>query len=290
MINTDSSEIIAITYVGSGRFNFYNDCSQNASRLKRSLAEFGIQLIIYDFSDLRKLARFPNSDFFYFFTRYGAGSWFWKPIVILDALNKYSPQELIYLDADCVINKDPRKIISKNLESDDVVVFRQNSSLSEWISARASKKLHLDKVELQNARLITAGILILKNSTKAKDFLKIWSAAMRDPRVLLHPMISSQAENHRHDQSVLSALLFKGSIDCKVMDSGFYSNGNESLENNVANAWVYTGDLESALKVSAVRERLALLVDYHSRKLYDIVKSLVITPIHILFFLAQKNN
>ena len=290
MINTDSSEMIAITYVGSGRFNFYKDCSQNASRLKRSLAEFGIQLIIYDFSDLRKLARFPNSDFFYFFTRYGAGSWFWKPLVILDALNKYNPQEIIYLDADCVINKDPRKIISENLESDDVAVFKQNSALSGWISARASKKLNLDKVELQNSRLITAGVLLLKNSTKAKDFLNVWNAAMRDPRVLLHPMISSQAENHRHDQSVLSALLSKGAIKCKVMDSGFYSNGNESLEKNVENAWVYTGDLESTLKVISAYERFALLVDYHSRKLYDIVKSLVITPIHILFFLARKKD
>ena len=285
---TENPEIIAVTYIGSGRLNFYKDCTENATHLKQSLDKFGVPLIVYNFADLRKLVKFPNSDFFYFLTRYGAGSWFWKPIVILDALEKYSAKQIIYVDADCVINKNPINVISNNLELHDVAVFRQNSKLAGWISRRSAKILGLEYEELHNVDLLTAGIIVLRNSTRAREFLNAWHDGMRDPRVLLHPAIKHELAKHRHDQSVLSALVFKGFMDCKVMDSGFYSRRKESLEDNVATAWVYTGELETDSKVTTVTERIVLFADYHSRRIYDVVKSIIITPIHILFFLAQK--
>lgn len=281
-------DFLVITYIGSGRLNFYKDCTENAARLKQSLDILGVPLIVYNFADLRKLVKFPNSDFFYFLTRYGAGSWFWKPIIILDALEKYGAKQIIYVDADCVINKNPINVLSNNLELHDVAVFRQNSKLAGWISSRSAKILGLETKELHNVDLLTAGIIVLRNSTRAKEFLNAWRDGMRDPRVLLHPAINHEVAKHRHDQSVLSALVFKGFMDCKVMDSGFYSRGKESLEDNVATAWVYTGELETDSKVTTVPGRIALFTDYYSRRIYDVVKSIFITPIHVLFFLAQK--
>ena len=281
-------DFLVITYIGSGRLNFYKDCTENAARLKQSLDILGVPLIVYNFADLRKLVKFPNSDFFYFLTRYGAGSWFWKPIVILDALEKYGAKQLIYLDADCVINKNPINVLSNNLELHDVAVFRQNSKLAGWISRRSAKILGLETEQLNNVDLLTAGIIVLRNSTRAKEFLNAWRDGMRDPRVLLHPAINHEVAKHRHDQSVLSALVFKGFMDCKVMDSGFYSRGKESLEDNVATVWVYTGELETDSKVTTVPGRIALFTDYYSRRIYDVVNSIFIAPIHVLFFLAQK--
>lgn len=287
-MNDTNHELIAITYVGTRRLNFYKDCSKNAERLELSLANFGIQLVVYNFSDLRKLVRFPESNFFYFFTRYGAGSWFWKPILILDALTKYNPRTLIYLDADCMITKDPRKVIADNLILHDVAVFGQNFSLQGWISPRAAKILGMGKEDIQKADLLTAGIVILKNSFNSRIFLNVWSLGMKDPRVLLHPAIRNATTRHRHDQAVLSALVSKGEITCNKMSSGFYSIGEESLENEIEDAWVYTGELEPKNDNLGFANRLGLYFDYYSRTFYDLAKSAVITPIHLVFYLSQK--
>ncbi len=288
MTNLDNQRIIAVTYVGTGRFNFYRDCEPNGNRLRKSLANFGIQLVVYSFSDLRRLVKFPNSNFFYFLTRYGAGSWFWKPIVMLDVLAKHNPTELVYFDADCVVTKDPRNAISANLARHDIAVFRQNSNLAGWISSRATKILGLGKGDLGEIDLLTAGIVILKNTPNSRAFLSAWSLLMKDPRVLLHPAISNETNQHRHDQAVLSALVSKGDWNCRVMSTGFYSTGKESLEDQVENAWVYTGELEKKIEKLFFLKRVFLVADYYSRKAYDLIKSAVITPIHLMFYLGQR--
>jgi hypothetical protein len=289
-MNNPKHEMIAITYVGSGKLGFYKDCSVNSERLRKSLERFGIQLVVYSFSDLRKLVRFPDSNFFYFFTRYGAGSWFWKPLVMLDALDKHNPKELIYLDADCVVNKDPREAIATNLTKHDVAVFRQNMKLLGWISGRATRILRLGIEDLQKTDLLTAGIVILKNSSNSRGFLNTWSLRMKDPRVLLHPAISNEVSHHRHDQTVLSTLVSKGDFKCRIMSSGFYSTGKESLEDRIENAWVYTGEIDKEIEGFYFLKRVLLVTDYYSRKAYDLIKSAVITPIHLMFYFAQRGS
>lgn len=287
-VDYESRELTAVTYVGTGKFNFYKDCSENAERLRQSLANYGIPLVIYDFSDLRKLVKFPSSDLFYFFTRYGAGSWFWKPIVILDALNKYRSREVIYFDSDCVVTKDPRKLVHQNLTQNDIALFRQNTTLKGWISSRAIRILRLEEQELQNSYLLTAGVILMKNTDKARSFCSAWHNEMKNPRLLLHPHFRFQNIRHRHDQSVLSALVSKGKLECTVMENGFFSSGKESLEGNIANAWVYTGEVESISVDVSLQKRIALLADYYSRKFYEITKSIIITPIHVIFFILQR--
>jgi hypothetical protein len=279
---------IGVTYVGTSRFRFYKDQSKDVGRLQKSLEAYDIELKIYRFADLKEIIPFPNSDFFYLFTRYGAGAWFWKPLIILDALNKYGPTNLIYLDADCAVTSDPRFVIEEELKDQDVALFQQNSKLAGWMSRRSSRLLSFTEADLSNANLVTAGILILKNSEFSKTFMKKWGFAMKDPRILLHPVFFAGKPIHRHDQSVLSSLLYKGDITAKLMKNGFYSKGSESLEENISDAWVYSGELESSSVDLTIKKRIALILDYYSRIGYDILKTLIIFPIHLLFFFVQN--
>jgi hypothetical protein len=72
------------------------------------------------------------------------------------------------------------------------------------------------------------------------------------------------------------------------MKNGFYSNGSESLEENISSAWVYSGELESMPVDMTVGKRIALIFDFYSRKFYEILKTVTIFPLHFLFFLIQK--
>ncbi len=283
-------DLLVMTYVGSSKFGFYKDCNSGAARLQASLSEFDIDLKVLTISDLRTLVKFPNSNFFYFFTRYGAGSWFWKPILINHVLEKYEPGYLLYLDADCVILKDPRLFIERELHNSDISLFKQNVHLEGWISRRALRCLDLTSAEARGMNLLTAGILLVRNSKDAFLFMNSWVYAMTDPRVLLSPIFTRFGERHRHDQSVLSALVGKGVVKCNIMGAGFYSTGTETLEKNLDKAWVSTGDLDGpALKMSYL-QRMQSITDYSSRKVYDLIKSVVVTPIHLLFYLAQKQS
>lgn len=284
-VDYESRELTAVTYVGTGKFNFYKDCSENAERLRQSLANYGIPLVIYDFSDLRKLVKFPCSDLFYFFTRYGAGAWFWKPILILHALTTYKPKYLIYLDADCVLLKDPRIVIEESLRCSDVSLFKLNLPLEGWISKRALRKLDLTSSDARQMSLLTAGILLIRNSEKSLFFMKSWVTAMRNPHVLLSPMLGEFRVKHRHDQAVLSALVGKGELICSIMSSGFHSFGAETLEENFADAWVSTGYLTSTVLPMGYKQRLKSIVDYYSRIIYDFLKSILITPLHYLAYI-----
>jgi hypothetical protein len=284
-VKTEKIELLVITYVGSAKYGFYKDCTGGLARLQASLAEYNLELKIYGLSDLKSLVRFPDSNLLYFFTRYGAGAWFWKPILILHALTTYKPKYLIYLDADCVLLKDPRIVIEESLRCSDVSLFKQNVPLEGWISKRALRKLDLTSSDARQMSLLTAGILLIRNSEKSLFFMKSWVTAMRNPHVLLSPMLGEFRVKHRHDQAVLSALVGKGELICSIMSSGFHSFGAETLEENFAGAWVSTGYLTSTVLPMGYKQRLKSIVDYYSRIIYDFLKSILITPLHYLAYI-----
>ena len=172
--NHDNPEVVVITFTGSHRFGIYNDCRASYLRLAKSLEQYDVRLINYTMCDLLRILRPIDSSLFYFFTRYGAGAWFWKPIIIQDALKRIKPANLIYVDSDCVFLRDPNEIISASLFDKDMAFFSQKNKLGEWISNRASKLLELSDDILESSSLVTAGIVILKNSESSIASLRTW--------------------------------------------------------------------------------------------------------------------
>jgi len=118
--------------------------------------------------------------------------------------------------------------------------------------------------------------------------LQAWENAMGDPRVLLHPIFKTSSNQHRHDQSILSALIAKSEISCCLINEGFYSQGVESNSEHFEDSWIYTGNISSIETQLRIGKRLTLVLDHYSRILYDILKSFLILPIHLAYICAEK--
>jgi hypothetical protein len=257
-------------------------------RLAKSLEQFNTPLISYSLWDLVRILRPIDSSFFYFFTRYGAGAWFWKPIIIKHALTSLNPSNLIYVDADCVFTRNPSEIIAASLIRKDLAFFSQRNKLKGWVSNRAIGILKLTDEMLNESFLITAGIVILKNSIKSKESLLVWEKAMKDPRLLLHPVFTGRNKKHLHDQAILSSLIAKNELECALIPKGFYSLGVESNTESLSESWIYTGDIFPASSANRKKKRLALIFDYYSRKFYDVLKTIFVFPLHLALYLYER--
>jgi hypothetical protein len=275
---------VAVTFIGTGKFGFYKDCKTLASRLELSLLEFDLPLLQYNLRSILDEISVLDGKFLYLFTRYGAGAWFWKPLVIKKVLRETGASQVIYLDADCVITKDPRPYLHEALNESSIALFAQRKKLDGWISNRAARRLQLDSGKLLNSDLLTAGILLLKNDVLAWEFLEEWDRALSDPTLLLSPFFRDGTKGHLHDQSILSALYANGVFKCNLLKTGFFSKGSESISASIEDCWVYTGQLEESYPEDKLLKRLLLIWDYWSRKLYDLVKTTFLTPIHICIF------
>jgi hypothetical protein len=281
-------KILVITFTGSHYFRFYKDCRNAQKRLSESLSPYDLPLITYTFSDLVGILRPFSSYFFYLFTRYGVGGWFWKPIIIRQALEEYDPENLIYVDSDCVFTKDPEIFLLEALRAHDLAFFAQRNKLKGWVSKRAIKILDLTEDQLNNSNLVTAGIVMVKNSINSKSQLLKWESSMRDPRLLLHPIFSHSKNRHLHDQSILSSLIAKNDVKCNLVTTGFYSLGIESNADTLLNSWIYTGNIFPNPGSIKFRTRLGLIMDHYSRKYYDVFKTLIVFPVHFAYFYCEK--
>lgn len=277
-----------VTYIGSHRFKFYKNLQSQLSNLNTNLKDYNYKFRVYDNKDLRKLLGLGDLNNFYLFTRYGAGAWFWKPIIILDALELSSAKYLMYLDVDCRITKDPLPYLEEHLKLNSIALFKNPQLLMENISHRAKKSLMLESKFSSPPTLVTAGIVLVKNSLEARKELIVWSKAMGNPRVLLHPVITFKKEKHRHDQSVLSALISMGRVQPQIIQNGFFSKGPETLEKSIDKCWVYTGSLGSESEDLPLITRVGSILDNYQRYLYDFVKTLLIYPIHFLLFVVVR--
>jgi hypothetical protein len=283
----ENQKVTVLTFIGSHKFGFYKDCRKSEKRLRNSLAKFDIPLVTFELKDLVSVLTPFSSTFFYLFTRYGVGAWFWKPIIIRYAMSIYPSEYLIYVDSDCAFSKDPVEMVETALRDHEVAFFAQNNKLDGWISKRAQKILDVNLEELRSNCLVTAGVVFLRNSSDSQRQMKIWEKTMRDPRLLLHPVFSSRGPKHLHDQSILSTLIAKGAITCNLIDSGFFSLGVESTAKSLEDSWIYTGNILPNSNPTTSIQRLFLIFDHYSRRIYDVCKTLIIFPIHLIYFLAE---
>lgn len=216
----------------------FKDYEKEIERLRSSAVTFGLDLYVYTLDDLK--AAISHSPFKgYTFFQKGVGGWFWKPIVILHFLEKIQCDYLLYLDVDCILLKDPLPIVQRFGNQFDIAGFRMEAQIKDWTARRIVNNLRAN--ECSDAAMWTAGILLVKNSEKARRNLKKWSDSMSRPWNLFDLPFEIDSAKHRHDQSTLSILVAKGEIQMLNLGEGFYSEGIEATSKSFEDAWVATG-------------------------------------------------
>jgi hypothetical protein len=86
----------------------------------------------------------------------------------------------------------------------------------------------------------------------------------------------------------LSALIAKNEIECSLIDNGFYSAGAESTSQSLEECWIYTGDISLDRPPMRFGTRIVSICDHYSRKIYDIVKTVFVFPVHLLIYFMEK--
>ena len=216
----------------------FKDYEKEIEKLRGSAFEFNLDFHVYTLDDLKVAIK--DSPFMgYLFFRKGVGGWFWKPIVILHFLEMNQYDYVLYLDVDCILLKDPLPVVQSLENHVGIAGFRMNAQIKDWTVARIIDSFQAN--DCRESAMWTAGILLVKNSEKAKSDLVTWLASMSKPWNLFELPFEIGALKHRHDQSVLSILIAKNAIQVFSLGEGFYSEGIESTSLNIEDAWVATG-------------------------------------------------
>ena len=144
------------------------------------------------------------------------GYWIWKPFIILDLLDKINDGDiLLYADSGCTLNVQNSQRLRLILELIRQVPNKNGVffNLKRKISHYCSQQL-LDKISQENNFISTgknsplATYFVLKASSQSKEFVNRWLDLCKQNNFeLLSGMIDQHFPTHRHDQSILAALL-----------------------------------------------------------------------------------
>lgn len=167
----------------------------------------------------------------------GFGYWCWKPCVILETLKQIDDGDfLLYLDIGfefCNGYDDVIKDMLEQVDKNDIMSLQINDdflSARKWSKMDFLRHFGLDEDEkFLDYPQVLAGFLCMKKSQKTIDIVNQWMDFFINHFDLVDdtpsklPNLLSFIE-HRHDQSVLTALMYLN--DCVNYDEKFYKEGN----------------------------------------------------------------
>ncbi len=145
----------------------------------------------------------------------GAGYWLWKPYFIHKTLSSIPENAIvIYSDSGNAVIKNVESVIQK-LGDKDILLTEYTHPV--WGKARniISKKLlialNCEEEKCLNGAHIWAGLLVLRNTEKARNFIARWKELCENSDLLLDNDMGRDQEDpefwwHQHDESILSAL------------------------------------------------------------------------------------
>lgn len=171
----------------------------------------------------------------------GGGYWMWKSYIILDMLNKTSPNDILfYLDAGSTLNIKGLKRMVEYFET----LNKSNSSFLRFDNKQIEKYWTTKEVfdyfeikinsEIGNSFQLAGGIMFVKNTKEAKDFFIEFQNTVRSDNKLLTDFYSlnqiTNFQHSRHDQSIYSILGKKYNSIILSDETYFEINSNTQYE------------------------------------------------------------
>ena len=242
----------------------------------------------------------------------GYGYWVWKPQVISQVLDRIGDNDLLlYLDAGCHLNKlglgrlkhyfhildsSPQGILAfqskpptrdlSPLKYDGRKLFDQWNY--EWIKGDLFDHLGVRHDSFYtHARVIGAGIILIKNCKSAKAIISEWLSVIRHDFSLLDDTPSKSPnlkgfQEHRHDQAIFSLLCLKYNVPTLSSYEYWYPKSSSSYRLNPD--W-------SALKdfpIHARRDKDFGMLYSIKVFLWRLPKRMLSLPRRIFFFIRSK--
>ncbi len=204
-------------------------------RVAREAARLNIfhEIIVYNFKKLRKdhPDYWNKNEGFFFKNKRGAGYWAWKSFIIKETLKKLSEDDvLFYADAGCEIDaRFMNSLAEIDPDDSDMTLFELPSHTNEawtnaitlWTNAITLKTLGAER-QVCEANQFVATVVVLKNNSSTRSLVNDWEhfCSACDHAFIIDRTDSETAifKEHRHDQSILSILARKSSLqgDIKI--------------------------------------------------------------------------
>lgn len=197
--------------------NFADDGYAAQQKLNTSSAyEKGMADKVFEFhpEDLSELKnKYPN----HFAIKRGYGLWFWKPFLILKALEQIQDGDyLFYCDSGAVFIDDIHQLIPDMEKSEhDIMVFEQPLLARCFTKGEAYNLLNCSDY---SGNQLLGGYILMKKSLESIGCMKQWLGAMGDLRILSSKKYDMSILDpkgfisHREDQSALTLLCKKWKI------------------------------------------------------------------------------
>jgi hypothetical protein len=218
-------------------FLVYNDNTHNfyLDKLINSVKKYGedFNIIVFDKNDidsdfLQKNNSILNS------TR-GGGYWLWKPYIINKTLEKLNDNDILfYLDSKYYFIENFKNLYFEYMKNNDLLIWKNKPNdiiwyMKNWCKMDIIIKYNMyDKIFIENAEDCWGGALIIKKNNNTIKYMKEWL----DMCCIYENITDSPTEiennnefiEHRHDQSLLSIIIYKYNIKMQYFEKKYLQN------------------------------------------------------------------
>jgi hypothetical protein len=211
-------------------FLVYNDNTHTTylRKLIRSVEKYGpeFRIIIFNKRDMDKEFVEKNKDILN--CNRGGGYWLWKPYIINEVLKKINHGDIVfYLDSKYYFIDSLSKLYSDYMTNNDILVWKHkpnSCSLHMKYLCKMDvivKYNMVDKVFRENVDECWAGAIIVKKTDNTLMYIQEWLDMCCNYEDITDS--KSKIKNshffkeHRHDQSLLSIVIYKYNIELQIL-------------------------------------------------------------------------
>ncbi|MGD0465808.1 MAG: hypothetical protein ABSA84_03865 [Gammaproteobacteria bacterium] len=213
-INSDLRPSVYLISYADGHEVFF----KNQNTLANSAINKGIDFIL-NYRRAHLDQKFVKQHASILTQKKGAGFWLWKPYVILKTLETIKENDIvIYSDTGLLFREQITPLI-KLTKQHDVILFEYDPKEYYGKPIHTAKReilieLDCDTNKCHYGQHVWAGVLLLKNTNKSREFIKKWLkysckeeflTDQLDPKIQQHPEFVAPS----HDEAILNILYNK---------------------------------------------------------------------------------
>ncbi len=195
------------------------------------------EIIIFNKSDMLLDTEFVEKNKGILEQKRGGGYWLWKPYIINKTLDKLNEGDILfYMDSMYYFIKDFTKYIMNLMSKQDIIVWKNKPNettylLKNWCKMDVVKKYNMYKpmfINKQKIEICWAGAIVVRKTPDTCKYMAEWLAmACCKHDITDSPSVARNSmgyKEHRHDQSLLSIVLYKYKLPIHFMANEYLQN------------------------------------------------------------------